>query len=431
MRILVIPEQLRQNAALLRQTEAEWQALARQLGAAYQSLDWEARAAANAEAQVQQALRLAESLARQAQEKAAYLETTAARFEQADGQGAQVLGVSLSPFLRSLSQGMTGLPEWLRARLSGLSDWEALLRALGLASPGAAPLPVTGGAPLLGVTALASLPLLGPAFQSLAEAVWNWLHGYGWLDNAAIASPIPPEDRALKLGAFTLKPAPQVIQRLRIEDAPQASGTPKGKLYETVMRGLEKAHSQQASASAQPVQTTQVPEPTQPAYGHAVPLVSQQGLQYQGKNTEYGCTAASVEMVLRYWHNRDSNHKVISAQELLDINAKQGTFDGTGMSVSDTHDELRSLGYQTVEDRIGSNFESLQKDVEKGPVVAVVKLGMQKSGYNHAVVVTGISEDGSKVLVNDPWDGKTHEYSADTFKASWATLNNSYMVIRP
>lgn len=414
MRIVVVPEGLRQNAALLRQAEAEWQALAQRLRSAYQSLDWEAHTAASVEGQVQQALTLAQALARRAQEQAAFLESAAARFEQADGQGAQVLGAATAAPLGALLQGLESLPAWLRLQMGGLSGWDSLLRALGLSANGVSAVPVSGGgAPLMGVAALASLPLLGSAFQSLAEAVWNWLHGYGWLDNQQILSPIPPPDRAIKIGTFTLQSAP--------------AGIPKDKPAETVTSGLERAQ-REASSSAQPIQRLHIPDPPQPSYGHAVPLVSQQGLKYGDQNTQYGCTAASVEMALRHWHNQDSSHKVMSAQEILDINAKQGTFDGTGMSASATHDELRSLGYQTVEDHIGADFESLRRDVQQGPVVAVVKLGMQKSGYNHAVVVTGISEDGSKVLVNDPWDGKSHEYSAEVFKASW---NNSYMVIRP
>ncbi|MGC8857010.1 MAG: C39 family peptidase [Anaerolineae bacterium] len=399
MRILVVPERLRQNAAVLRQAGAEWRAQAARLRSMYQALDWEARSAANVEGQVEQSLRLAESLAQKAEAQAAFLESAAARFEQADGQGAAVLGASIAAPLNALQQ---ALPPWLSLQTAGLSAWQGLLRLLGLPAQGAAALPVSGGGTAVFTLAtLASLPLLGPALQPLLDALWSWLRG----DLQPVISPLPEEDSALKLGSVKLEAAPRVIQRLRIEDASPAS------------------------SSGQVIQTIHIPEA--PSYGHAVPLVSQHGLKYGQNNTEYGCTAASTEMVLRYWNQKDAKHKVMSAQEILNLNVKQGTFkEGAGLSVTNVHDELESLGYKA-EDHVKADFESLKKDVEQGPVVAIVNLGMGSKGYPHAVVVTGISADGSKVLVNDPWTGKSHEYSADTFKASWGSRDNSYMTIRP
>lgn len=167
-----------------------------------------------------------------------------------------------------------------------------------------------------------------------------------------------------------------------------------------------------------------------------VPTQSQQGLNLNGKPTEYACTPTATSMILNYWHNKDAENKTLSAQELIDQNAKQGEFSSTGMSASDIHDEVKNLGYSVAEDHTNSNLDELKNEVANGPVIAVVKLGMRTTGTNHAVVVTGISSD-SQVRINDPWDGKSKTYSWDVFSKSWGAdygqgvPKNNFIVLRP
>lgn len=164
---------------------------------------------------------------------------------------------------------------------------------------------------------------------------------------------------------------------------------------------------------------------------HDVASFSQRDLEYKGQSTEYGCTPTAASMILYYWHAKDPlKNKRMSSQQLLDINAEQGEFKITGMSASRLHDELQELGYQA-EDHLDSNFETLQQEVAKGPVVALVRLNMKTAGEPHAVVVTGISKDGKEVRLNDPWTGQSHTYPRDEFMKSWRTLRNSFMTIQP
>jgi len=168
-----------------------------------------------------------------------------------------------------------------------------------------------------------------------------------------------------------------------------------------------------------------------------VPVESQRQLTYEGRGTSYGCTPTATSMVLDYWHSQDPNNKSMIAQELLDVNVEQGEFTATGMSTTRIHDEVMNLGYGVAQDYMGSDFETLRREVEQGPVVAVVKLGMAASGDNHAVVVKGISPDGSMVSVNDPWTGQSHTYSRTQFTQSWRAdfgpdvPKNNFTVIRP
>jgi len=416
MRIQVTPERLHETARLFQQAQAQWQDQGARLQAQFSGLDWEASQQVNMEGQVAQVTRLANNLAQHAGELATSLESAAARFEQADSQGAAVLGASVGSATLAWLQGFSSLPSWLQLSNSGLSGWERLSALLGAPlKVGRVSLPVSGGNALLGLSFLASLPWLGGSLQSLSETVWNWLHGYGWRVNAELSSPL------------TTTNIPEI---------------PKGKLAETVLRGFDEQTPPSASPSAttspgtveSPTIQDTPPNPA-PVTQPAVPTLSQQGLTYNGKETKYGCTAASTSMVLEYWHGKNSNVGTLSAQEIVDINTKQGTFDSKGLSVSEVHDEVKALGYSTVEDRVNSNFEMLKQDVQQGPVVAIVKLGLKKSGDNHAVVVTGISDDG-QVMINDPWDGQAHTYTAAEFQSSWGAdfgggLKNMYAVIRP
>jgi predicted double-glycine peptidase len=166
-----------------------------------------------------------------------------------------------------------------------------------------------------------------------------------------------------------------------------------------------------------------------------VPVDSQVGLKYKGERTGYGCVPTSVSMVTEYWNKENAENKTMSAQELLDTNAKQDQFHSWGMSVSNTSDELSNLGYST-ESRANATKDDLKQSLQDGPVVAIVKVNMDTTGYNHAVVVSGISEN-DEVRVNDPLTGKSHTYEWETFSKSWGanmgrgSSRNYYMTISP
>ncbi len=170
---------------------------------------------------------------------------------------------------------------------------------------------------------------------------------------------------------------------------------------------------------------------------HDVPLYSQQGLTFGATPTAFGCTPTAATMVLAYWHEGDSSFRTLSPQELLDLNTEQKEFSATGTSSTNVHDDVRSLGYTVTQDYPNSDFGALQEQVERGPVVAIVKLGMGPTGTPHAVVVTGISPDGTRVRINDPWTGQSATYSREQFESTWGSSfgdgvsTRNFTVIRP
>lgn len=412
MRILVIPENLRLLASQVEQTAFAIERMGQTISQAAHSLDWEVRRQVEFESGIQNASQQARRLAEEGQMLARFLREAAARFEQADSQSVQALTASFSSRPPALPW-----PGWLAFPLGELASLQNALGGwLGNFSLPVSVLIPAGGASLAGLAALSGFPLLSSALQDLAERLWNWLYGYGWRTNAEMVSSAVP----------TL---------------------PKGKAAETILNGLERAQPAQSSSSGTVVQRLHVDDnlpasssaspsvavPVPPAYGHNVPAFSQQGLKYGNAMTQYGCSPTAAAMVLAYWHQQDNRHPMRTPQELLDLNVQQGQFSPTGMSVSHIVDDAKNLGYTTIGAYTNATWEQLREDVQKGPVVVIVKLGMKSSGYNHAVVLNGISDDGAKVLITDPWDGQRHEYDAQTFLASWGAFEtkNNYMVIRP
>lgn len=157
-----------------------------------------------------------------------------------------------------------------------------------------------------------------------------------------------------------------------------------------------------------------------------VPIQSQQGLGYKGKDTLYGCAPTSASMITEYWHQKDASNGTISAQDLINKNVEQKEFSYRGMSTSNLENDLEPLGYE-VETYAGpvegpDNETPAFKDaLAEGPVVAIVRLNMDVNSKDvHAVVVTGISPEGI-VRINDPWDGKMKDYSWDDFYKVWGS----------
>lgn len=222
------------------------------------------------------------------------------------------------------------------------------------------------------------------------------------------------------------QPDGQDVSQTQVIDRPAAS---QGQFVETDQPYTLSQDALEATASAQ------VDSAPAADWWHPVPEYSQRDLTYKGADTQYGCVPSSASMVLDYWHQKDASYSAITAQELLDTNTTQGEFNKYGMSSTNIHDELDKLDY-TAQDHTDSNLEELKGAVADGPVIAVVKLGMKTDGTNHAVVVTGIS-DQNEVRVNDPWTGKAQTYSWEQFSKSWGTNfgkdspRNSFTTIQP
>ena len=395
MRILVQPERLRQAAQELRRAQESWQGQAARLRQVFSNLDWETRQRLEVEGQVQQAVALAESLAARAGEKAAFLEAAAARFEQADSQGAQGLGRVEYIILH---------PEWFIPWDFSWTDLRSVLPLTRL-------VPLAGGGTVTGLGLFASLTWLGSAVKGLAEQIWAWLQGRP----EKFLSPVPEDEPAI----------------------------PKGRLAQTILSGLEKARREQeqkqATSSGRVIQSIEVDTPkerTQPPPDFSIyhPITP------QSQGDEYGraaCFPTSVSMVLDYYHSRNPSNRFASRDDLIAMLDPGDGTKGKGVGLDRLNDDLSELGYTAIT-RSGS-MDDLRNFLREGPVIVNLKvdlIGLPGSGdirlghtYDHSVVVKGISDNA--VLINEPWSGKEKVIDRATFEQMWGEGKNYMVIIRP
>jgi len=395
MRILVQPERLRQAAQELRWAQESWQGQAARLRQVFSNLDWETRQRLEVEGQVQQAVALAESLAARAGEKAAFLEAAAARFEQADSQGAQGLGRVEYIILH---------PEWFIPWDFSWTDLRSVLPLTRL-------VPLAGGGTVTGLGLFASLTWLGSAVKGLAEQIWAWLQGRP----EKFLSPVPEDEPAI----------------------------PKGRLAQTILSGLEKARREQeqkqATSSGRVIQSIEVDTPkerTQPPPDFSIyhPITPQsQGDEYE----RAACFPTSVSMVLDYYHSRNPSNRFASRDDLIAMLDPGDGTKGKGVGLDRLNDDLSELGYTAIT-RSGS-MDDLRNFLREGPVIVNLKvdlIGLPGSGdirlghtYDHSVVVKGISDNA--VLINEPWSGKEKVIDRATFEQMWGEGQNYMVIIRP
>ena len=170
------------------------------------------------------------------------------------------------------------------------------------------------------------------------------------------------------------------------------------------------------------------PTPTLgPEYFHGslwyddVEFVSQADLRYNGKPITTGCTAAAMQMVLAFWHDYDEEYPLMTAQELIDANVRQGTFRAaSGLNISDTADDLDELGYY-LGTRTDSDKEELLAALRRyGPLLILTKVEWTPFGANHMAVVTGYDPETDTIRVLDPWqEGGIMEFEYESFDGIW------------
>ena len=151
-----------------------------------------------------------------------------------------------------------------------------------------------------------------------------------------------------------------------------------------------------------------------------VPLISQRGLRYAGYQTGVGCSFAASAMALAFWHDYKDEYPELSAQELLDLNVSQGSFDPvTGIAITQLQDDFESMGYR-LGTRRNSNKEELLAALERyGPVITLVKVTWKETGQNHSALLVAYDEKTDEVTLNDPWESKPITMTYDAFDWIW------------
>ena len=157
------------------------------------------------------------------------------------------------------------------------------------------------------------------------------------------------------------------------------------------------------------------------SYAYQIDFTSQVGLRYNGKVIQTGCTAACVEMVLNFWHAWNAQYPTLSAQQIIDLNAKQHMVHSEGLNIQSVDDELEENGYY-LGIRTNSEKQELLDALERyGPLLVLTKAGWQPLGANHMAVVTFYDEDNDRIRLMDPMvPGGIVEYDYGNFDGIWS-----------
>jgi len=173
--------------------------------------------------------------------------------------------------------------------------------------------------------------------------------------------------------------------------------------------------------------------------GFEVPVLAQDSL--------YGnaaCSPVSACMLLNYYHVLDQANRTVSPQQLINMLDPGDGTPGKGMSLSNVTDELESLGYMHISQKIHASLADLKAELANGPFIVTVGVklvgpGTVSSGVPrsilgpgstiHAMVLKDLSNDSA--LVNDPWSGKELSLPLDTFGSMWKLGLNGMYMIRP
>jgi hypothetical protein len=169
-----------------------------------------------------------------------------------------------------------------------------------------------------------------------------------------------------------------------------------------------------------------------------------------GQDTAGGsaaCAPTSMSMIMNYWHDQNSDLAGPSRDEVLQAAIDANYFEqGRGMDFNEAEKILDNYGYDASVQLFNGDDAAMQSSLKEqlgnGPVMAMVSLDtkadqlVSEGGVAHAVVIAGISNDGSMVRIHDPWEGgRAVDMSWDAFKGAWSSFDDQFdhmaIVIQP
>jgi ABC-type bacteriocin/lantibiotic exporter with double-glycine peptidase domain len=145
------------------------------------------------------------------------------------------------------------------------------------------------------------------------------------------------------------------------------------------------------------------------------------------KQEKGGCGAASLAMVMQYWHQQlrlpeDSNVDAVHIQQALFSPSAHGIY------AADMERYLRENGF--AEFAFTGAWDDLTHHLEKGrPLLVALKPGA--SLPLHYVVVVGVDPQGGFVLVNDAAQRKLLKEGRTQFERDWKAAGNWTLLALP
>ena len=145
------------------------------------------------------------------------------------------------------------------------------------------------------------------------------------------------------------------------------------------------------------------------------------------KQTKDGCGAASVAMVMQYWSSHGARNFAESASDPDAIFRKLYSPEARGIYASRLEGYLQQNGFRTF--AISGQWNDLKQHLQKGrPLIVALKPG---SGSLHYVVVAGLDEQKSVVMLNDPAQRKLLRTDEASFEKEWSGTHNWMLLAVP
>ena len=146
------------------------------------------------------------------------------------------------------------------------------------------------------------------------------------------------------------------------------------------------------------------------------------------KQTEDGCGAAAISMLLQYWNARgggiDTQRSDASAIQKQLYSRKV-----RGIHASDMESYLKESGFRVFP--LNGDWKDLLEQLKQGrPLIASLQTGSAKTPL-HYVVVTGIDWQNGAVFINDPARGKLLRVARGDFEKQWRPNRNWMLLALP
>jgi len=158
----------------------------------------------------------------------------------------------------------------------------------------------------------------------------------------------------------------------------------------------------------------------------SMPFFDPYSLTLNGQPTYAGCGPVALGMITGAYHNQVPAWQALSPQGLIDANA--GLFTERGIGIHQFDDDLRAARY-TPRTYMGTNWETLQTVVNRGPAVAYVEWEWKPGGAAHGVVVTDAND--KEVHIADPGTGTEYVVPTPQFQQSWKSQGNVLYGVEP
>jgi|SRR5947209_14708134 len=145
------------------------------------------------------------------------------------------------------------------------------------------------------------------------------------------------------------------------------------------------------------------------------------------KQEKNGCGAASIAMIMQYWQ-RQQKGIVSDAEDADQIQRVLYSRKAHGIYASDLEQYLSEHGFRTFAFR--GEWNDLESNLTKGRPLLVA---LQPGGRDplHFVVIAGVENAASLVLMNDPAQRKLLKQDRSDFERQWKAAGNWTLLAVP